>query len=367
MTERICLRCDWAGETDEPACPRCGAPLYRLGAEPPPAEPILADAPPETPDEVPDTHRETAREARQDEDEEELLPPVGSGERGRWQVIALALTLTAVVAFVLTRGGEPDPAGSNGKAPAGPAGPSPSTEPAVLPTCSDDPPPSLPFPEPSDAVPAATADYLFQGSLESSIGTAPKLVAVEEGSSVFTVDAATGTTVLRFAGSRGLALRPTTGIVRDSAYTIELLFRFDFVSRDRKVIDFDDGSADAGLYVLDGCLTFLPRQPDALTPIAPNAYVQVVLTRDPGGRVTGYLNGIRQFAFEDRGGLATVGRSNTLRFFADDHSTTGEYSSGAVSQIRLFDRALTENDVSALACSELAIADATFACRAIKQ
>ena len=67
------------------------------------------------------------------------------------------------------------------------------------------------------------------------------------------------------------------------------------------------------------------------------------------------------------GGLAKVGRSSTLRFFVDDHTTTGEYSSGAVSQIRLFDQPLTKSEVAALACTELAIADATFACRELQQ
>jgi hypothetical protein len=210
---------------------------------------------------------------------------------------------------------------------------------------------------------AGTADYLFQESLESSLGTAPDLVEVEHGSSVFTVDARTGTTVLRFAGGRGLALAPTTGVIPSSEYTIEILFRFDFLSDYRKIIDFGNGSTDAGLYVLDGCLTFLPKDLGALTPIATDSYVQVVLTRDSTDRVVAYVDGIRQFAFTDHAGIAEVSGRKTLRFFVDDHTTTGEWSSGAVSQIRLFDHPLTADEVDALACSELAIADATFSCR----
>lgn len=223
------------------------------------------------------------------------------------------------------------------------------------------------IPEPADGVPAATADYYFQGSLESSLGTAPDLVEVERGSSVFTVDGRTGTTVLRFAGGRGLALAPTTPVIRSSDYTIEVLFRFDLLAGYRKVIDFKNGSADDGLYVLDGCLTFVPKQQDALTKIGSDAYVQVVLTRDPADRVVGYVNGVRQFAFNDGGGLATVRGSDTLRFFVDDVTTTGEWSSGAVSQIRLFDRSLTANEVALLACTELAIGDPTFPCLALEQ
>lgn len=34
MTARVCLRCDWHGETKESACPNCGVQLYVLGARP---------------------------------------------------------------------------------------------------------------------------------------------------------------------------------------------------------------------------------------------------------------------------------------------------------------------------------------------
>ena len=212
-----------------------------------------------------------------------------------------------------------------------------------------------------------TADYYFQGSLESSLGTAPDLVEIEKGSSGFTADGTTGVTVLRFAGGRGLALAPTTHVIRRSGYSIEILFRFDLLDGYRKVIDFKNGSADDGLYVLDGCLIFFPKEQDALTRIGPDSYVQIVLTRDAADRVVGYVDGVRQFAFDDRGGLAKVGGSDSLRFFVDDVTTTGEWSSGAVSQIRLFDQALTANEVALLACTELAIADPTFPCLALQQ
>jgi hypothetical protein len=225
----------------------------------------------------------------------------------------------------------------------------------------------LAAPDPAEAVPAATADYYFQSSLESSLGTAPDLVEVERGSSVFTVDGRTGTTVLRFAGGRGLALAPTTRVIRSSGYSIEVLFRFDLLDGYRKVIDFKNGSADDGLYVLDGCLTFFPKEQDALTKIGSDSYVQIVLTRDVADRVVGYVDGVRQFAFNDRGGIAKIGGSDSLRFFVDDVTTTREWSSGAVSQIRLFDQALTANEVALLACTELAIADPTFPCLALEQ
>jgi Concanavalin A-like lectin/glucanases superfamily len=363
MAERFCLRCDWAGETEGSSCPRCGAPLYRMGrSEPTPAP---RDAPPtrsERPAEAPGTR---AAPFDADREDEEVLRSVATAERGRWRVIALALALTAVVAFALTRGGEPDPGGrdqarADPETPADPAVPSPPADPR-RPCSGDATAPAAP--EPAQAVPAtATADYYFQGSLESSLGAAPDLVEVEQGSGVFTVDGRTGVTVLRFAGGRGLALAPTARVIRSSEYTIEVLFRFDLLDGYRKVIDFKNGSADDGLYLRDGCLTFFPNEEDALTQIGSDTYVQIVLTRDAADRVVGYVDGVRQLAFHDRGGLAEVGGSDGLRFFVDDVTTTEEWSSGAVSQIRLFDEALTANEVALLACTELAIADPAFPC-----
>jgi hypothetical protein len=375
MAERFCLRCDWAGETEEPACPRCGTPLYRTGrSEPTPAPPEVPPARPEALAEVPGRRGTPLGGSGSKGDRDEArLPSVATAERGRWRVIALALTLTAVVAFALTRGGETDPGGrdqarADAETPADPAVPSLPTDPSPspLPQCSGDATTPV-APEPAQAVPAATADYYFQDSLESSLGTAPDLVEVEDGSSLFTADAGTGVTVLRFDGGRGLALAPTTRVIRSSGYSIEVLFRFDLLDGYRKVIDFKNGSTDDGLYVLDGCLTFFPQQQAALTRIDSDSYVQIVLTRDAADRVVGYVDGVRQFAFDDLGGLAKVGASDSLRFFIDDVTTTEEWSSGAVSQIRLFDQALTANEVALLACTELAIADPTFPCHRLER
>ena len=375
MAERFCLRCDWAGESEEPTCPRCGAPLYRMGSsEPRPAPPQALQARHDPPAEAPGARGAPLEGSEGEGDQHEAALPSGvAAERGRWRVIALALTLTAVVVFALMRGGELDPRGrdqarADGGTPAGPAVPSQPTDPSpgLPPQCSVDARTPA-APEPAQAVPAATADYYFQGSLESSLGTAPDLVEVEKGSSAFTADGTTGVTVLRFAGGRGLALSPTTHVIRSSGYSIEILFRFDLLDGYRKVIDFKNGSADDGLYVLDGCLIFFPKEQDALTRIGPDSYVQIVLTRDDADRVVGYVDGVRQFAFDDPGGLAKVGGSDSLRFFVDDVTTTGEWSSGAVSQIRMFDQALTANEVALLACTELAIADPTFPCLALEQ
>jgi Concanavalin A-like lectin/glucanases superfamily len=210
-------------------------------------------------------------------------------------------------------------------------------------------------------VPAATADYRFQGSFGSKVGAARDLVEIGEGTSAFTDEGMIGRAVLSFARGSGLSLTPTS-VIEGTDYTIEVLFRFDRVDDYRKIIDFREGSDDNGLYVLDGCLNFYPRRPRSSLAIEADSYVQVVLSRDSSARVVGYVDGIRQFAFRDTAALAEIA-SESLRFFVDDSVTEGEESSsGAVSQIRLYDRPLTANQVAALACAEIRVPLATHPC-----
>ena len=86
-----CFRCDWVGETEATACPRCGAPLYvRLAAsererraEPPPTPAMVVIPPGEaTP---------PAREAR----------PVSSSPRA---ILLVAAAVFSVIAFLLAQG-----------------------------------------------------------------------------------------------------------------------------------------------------------------------------------------------------------------------------------------------------------------------
>jgi hypothetical protein len=89
--------------------------------------------------------------------------------------------------------------------------------------------------------------------------------------------------------------------------------------------------------------------------------VQVVLTRDQSAGVVGRRRD--QAVRLPRCGRVAEIASKTLRFFVDDSVTGGdEYSSGAVSQIRLYDRPLTANEVAALACAEIRVPLATHPC-----
>lgn len=289
-------------------------------------------------------------------------------------MIVIALILAASgFGYALVRGSSPDPA--EALAPEN-AGPEAATRSAAFPTPPSDPTMTIsaapPGPcgrgreregiaSPADIVPAPAADYRFRRTYGSEVGNAPDLVDAGRHAGAFVFDASIDRPVLGFSGRAGLALTPATGVVYPGTYSIELLFRFDQVGGFRKVLDFKDGSVDDGLYVLDGCLSFFPETLRPTTAIKLNAYAHVVLTRDSAERVVGYVDGVEQFAFDDTAGRAVIA-SDTLRFFVDDAETRREYSDGAVTGIRLYDRALTGNEVAALACSVRAVPLSTEGC-----
>lgn len=210
-------------------------------------------------------------------------------------------------------------------------------------------------PQPAAAA-TVTGDYRFQGSLASSVGTAPDLVDIGKGSSDFTDEDVHGDvrTVLRFSRGTGLSLSPAAGAIDSHEYTIEVLFRFRHLEGWRKIVDFKKGWDDSGLYTLSGHLNFYPEATAPAATVDVNTFAQVVLTRDASGVVVGYVDGMRQFRFRDKRDLGVIDAEDTLRFFKDDRLTNGnEYSGGAVSRIRLYDGPLTANEVSALACAEI--------------
>jgi hypothetical protein len=140
-------------------------------------------------------------------------------------------------------------------------------------------------------------------------------------------------------------------VIDGERYTIELLFRLHDLRSWRKIVDFARGRVDVGLYSLNGCLNFYPRVTAPGVSLESDSYIHVVLTREEDSIVTGYVDGVRQFAFLDSDGEASIGADDPLVFFRDDRETRQEQSGGAVSLIRIFDRALTESEVAFLACA----------------
>jgi len=191
------------------------------------------------------------------------------------------------------------------------------------------------------------ADYRFQNTLASSIGTPPDLQNIGAGNS-FQSEIVDGfaRVVYRFPQGNGLLLLPTTNTIPSNVWSMVLLFRFDAVSGYRRVVDTKLPPGENGLYVYNGKLNFYPVASSAGAPIAASNYVQVVLTRDETNLVRGYVNGAQQFAALDDSQYLVIGGTNSgLRFFIDN---AGENAGGAVARIRLFNTVLTPEQVPLL-------------------
>ena len=205
---------------------------------------------------------------------------------------------------------------------------------------------------PGSGMPATgglAADYRFQSSLASSVGSPPALTNLGEGANRFVSERVDGLdrTVLAFPAGNGVTLAPTTGVIANSGYSVVVLFRFDAIDGFRRILDFKNGGSESGLYNYGGHLSLYPNNQaygrDAT--ITANSWVQLVLTRSSAGTVAGYVNGVQQFSVPDTDTNAVIGPENVLRFFRDDGS---EHAAGAVARIRLYNRALTPDEVAAL-------------------
>lgn len=192
------------------------------------------------------------------------------------------------------------------------------------------------------------ADYRFQDSLTSSVGTAPALQNVGGGQS-FQTDTVDGfsRSVYRWPVNSGLSLSPASGVISSNVWSMVFLFRYDDVSGYRRVLDTKNPPSETGLYIFNGNLNFYPLGSGSGSPIAANSYVQVVLTRDEVKVIRGYVDGVLQFTTPadtaNEGLLA--GSPQTLRFFIDNQ---GEDSAGAVARIRLYDGVIQPSQVSQL-------------------
>jgi len=150
-----------------------------------------------------------------------------------------------------------------------------------------------------------------------------------------------------FGANQGLSLE---NAVNASVYTIDFVFNFDLVSGYRRLIDFKALTSDTGLYNYSSQLKFYNEAtgPDSVFAIATDA--RVTLTRDAAGLLTGYVNGVLQFQFNDTAGLSQFSAANQIAyFFRDDNAVSGEASAGSIDYLRIYDTALTASQVANLA------------------
>lgn len=201
---------------------------------------------------------------------------------------------------------------------------------------------------PSRAAATLIADYQFGDSLESVTPGVPALALT--GPADFVVDVPDGVErrTLAFAEGSGLAVALPADVLPAEAYTIVVLFRFERITSWRRIVDVKNGTSDSGLYSYHGQLQFYTHTPGEHVTVSEGVWVQVALTRDAGGMLIGYVDGVAQFSFADTSGEGVLGPERRLSFFRDDNGVPNEHSAGVVARIRIYAGALDAAEVAAL-------------------
>ncbi len=192
------------------------------------------------------------------------------------------------------------------------------------------------------------ADFRLENSLADSMEVATRLV--ELGETTFQTDTVDGVnkTVLNFPAGGGVALESASNLFSYEIYTIVLLFQFENTGSWRRLIDFKNRSSDTGLYAYGANLQFYNVSTGSGGSILPDTYIQVALTRDLSKNVNGYVNGNPEINFVDNSDSAVIDSSDILSFFRDDLLVKNEHSAGSVARIRIYNRALTRQEIGLL-------------------
>lgn len=150
----------------------------------------------------------------------------------------------------------------------------------------------------------------------------------------------------QFGPNQGLS---GDGILPGSVYTADFVFSFDALDGWKKILDYKDLGTDEGFYTFGDHIQFVVVAgsvfADGTTPITTGTQLQVTITRDAAGQVTGYLNLAQEFTFTDSAGVAELAGPGAS-FFIDDNATgMGEAAGGTVRRIRIYDVALTQAEL----------------------
>lgn len=158
-------------------------------------------------------------------------------------------------------------------------------------------------------------------------------------------------------GRQGYAFAPNegptlSGAIDPSVYTIEMHFSLADVSSNRKLIDFADRTSDRGVWARAGGGYFAADKLDHISPVFLSGQLaHLVVTRDAANVFASYVNGVFLGAFDDATtsppfAMTFTGPGSVIHFFRDDLATAPtEAGSGFVDYVRIYDRALTSDDV----------------------
>ena len=185
-----------------------------------------------------------------------------------------------------------------------------------------------------------THAYSLNGTLADTFG-GPSLVAI--GSPAAALEG--GASGYRFdPAGEGFSL--TNALTNPGVYSVELRFLFDVTSGYRKVIDFQNLTQDQGFYNLSGTAVYFTETSGPPNAFTAGQFAHVVITRSATNVFSAYVDGTLDLSFTDASNKA-VFAGNVINFLRDDMSQNSEHSSGFVDYVRIYDEALTAQQVLA--------------------
>ena len=176
--------------------------------------------------------------------------------------------------------------------------------------------------------------FKLDGSLADSVGNA---ALVSLGGQI-------GKNEYTFGANQGLRLEAKLGGV----YSIDMSFHFDDFRSYGRILEFKNLTEEDGLYAQQSQLRMYGYS-DVAGSLARNVYTRLTITRDEQKMVKIYQNGELVLSLADGKGVADFG-DNFAHFFRDNDTdgTSGEALPGAVDYIRVYDAALSLEEVRAL-------------------
>ena len=203
------------------------------------------------------------------------------------------------------------------------------------------------------AAPPPVAVYAFNNSFASSVAGAPSLTVTDpHATSGFASDVVFGSTqtIYNFVGTpdnpgqAGLSLSTAGLLTSNSIYTVEVLFKF--TQRDnawRRIVDVQNRQSDNGFYVDPS--NKLDVYPVAGGASFSNGVYHDVFLSDNNGVVKFYLDGSAQASINTA--VMNIDSNNLMNFFLDNvvGGGQGEYSSGSVARISLYNVALGDQEI----------------------
>lgn len=169
---------------------------------------------------------------------------------------------------------------------------------------------------------------------------------------------APGPDTYAFTSNEGLQLQYALG----SVYTIDMEFRLAFNNINwQRILNFQYGTGDHGLYMSTDKFCFYRGSCTYGNTFMPQQDIRLTVTRDSNSLVTFYQDGVSMISFQDGLGLngqtdladeidprypSNPPRKRLLSFFKDDGA--GEFATGSVDFIHLYDTALSQQQVAAL-------------------